>query len=104
MTIAKPAVLAFYADSKYVKFSQIIDTHPKPKCEKICQIFEKKRGSIPKKASVHIDNSFFRYIISENATVEVSSSSLQNVEFRFFFHKKHRRCVFICFVEVLQCI
>jgi hypothetical protein len=31
MTIATPAVLAFYAAAKYIKFFQFIVTHPKPK-------------------------------------------------------------------------
>jgi len=43
-----------------------------------------KRGNTPEKASDLNENPFIIYIISENPTVQVSSSNLQNVEFRFF--------------------
>ena len=38
MKIATLAVLAFCADSKYMKFFQFVVTHPKQKSEKICLI------------------------------------------------------------------
>ena len=81
MTIATPAVLAFYTDSQYIKFFGFIVTHPKS--EKIYLIFEKK-GNTLQKASDLIGNFFTSYIISENPAVKVSSSNLRNVEFSFF--------------------
>jgi hypothetical protein len=97
VTIATPAVLAFYANSKYLEFFQFIVTHPKPKIWENWPDFLK--NAPPPKASNLIEKVFIRYIISENFTVDVSSSNLQNVEFRiFFFQKKYCRCMFICFV------
>jgi hypothetical protein len=44
MTIAKPTVLAFYADSKYLKFFQFIVTHPKPKiCENLPDFYKNEK-------------------------------------------------------------
>ena len=83
MTIAKPAILTFYAYSKYMKFFHFIVTHPKPKMwENLLDFW--KRGITPQNSSDLIENPLIKYIISENLTIEVSSSNLQSVEFRCF--------------------
>ena len=87
MTIVTSAVLAFYADSKYIKFFQFIVTK-KPKIGENEPDFWKKMGNTPKKASDLFDNLFIRYIISENLTIEVSSSNLHSVDLRFFFSEE----------------
>ena len=76
-------------------FSLLLPTQNQ-KSEKIFLIFE-KRGNIPKKASNLIENPFIRYIISENPIVEVSTPIFKMWNFALF-QKKHRRCMFICFV------
>ena len=50
MTIATRAVLAFYADSKYIKFFHLLLPTQYQTSEKICLIFE-KREDTPQKAS-----------------------------------------------------
>ena len=87
MTIAKPTVLAFYADSKCIKYLPFIVNHPKLIIWKKLPEFEKRRNT-PQKASDLIENPFVRYIISENPNVKVSSSNLQNVNFCIAFQIK----------------
>ena len=85
MTVATPAVLAFYADSKYIKFFPFIITHPKPKTEKIAW-YLKKRGNTPKKQAILLK--ILLLDTSYNPTVEISSSNLRNMEFHIFFSKE----------------
>ena len=84
LTIARPTVLAFYADSKYIKLFQFIVTHPQLKIWENLLSFWKK-GEHPQKCERSYWKSLNKKIISENSTIEVSSSNLQNVEFRIFF-------------------
>ena len=62
MTIATPAVLAFYADSKYKNSFSVLLPTQNQQSEKMCLIFE-KRGNTPKKARGLIENPFIRYVI-----------------------------------------
>jgi len=97
MTIATPTVLTFYADSKYVKFFQFVVSHLKPKIwENLPELW--KKGNSSKKVTNLIESPFIRQVISDNPTIEVSSSNLQNVEFRKMW--KHCRWMFICFVFI----
>jgi hypothetical protein len=111
VTITTPAVLIFYTNSKYLEFFQFIISHLKPKiwenwpdvCKK--SLFFKKSAPPPKKASDLIEKLFIRYIISENRTVDVSSSSLQNVEFGIFFKRNIvDACLFVLFFHRGECI
>ena len=47
MTIAISAVLVFYADFKYIKFFQFINTHPKPNIWESLPDFWKKSSVFP---------------------------------------------------------
>ena len=49
MTIAKPAILAFHVDSKYIKFFKFNVTHPKPEILENLPDFQKK-GKHPQKS------------------------------------------------------
>ena len=51
-TIAKPAVLPFYADSNYVKLFQFIVTHPKPTIWENYAWFLKKGETLAKDQAI----------------------------------------------------
>ena len=65
----------------------------KPKILKKLPYFE-KRGNTPKQRSNLIKNPFIRYNISENPTIEVSCSILQDVEFLYL--KGNKLLLVIC--------
>ena len=68
--------LAFHADPQYNSFSSFLPTKSY-ESEKICLIFERHP---PKKENYLVENRFIIFIVSENTTVEVSSSNPQNTE------------------------